>query len=109
MNITRLWLALGAILGLVSAGVAVAVGEVIAAFVRPAASPIIAVGNRFILLTPESVRRWAIREFGTDDKHALLTGIYVSIAVLAVVVGVLAMVRIWLGLAGIAAFGAVGI
>jgi DMSO/TMAO reductase YedYZ molybdopterin-dependent catalytic subunit len=101
--------AFGAVLGLVSAGAAVAVGELVAVGLRPTASPIIAVGNRFILLTPESVRRWAIREFGTNDKHALLTGIYVSIAVLAVLVGLLAMVRIWYGLAGIATFGAVGI
>ena len=60
-------------------------------FVRPAASPIIVVGNRIILLTPESVRRWAIRQFGTDDKPTLLTGIYIGIAVFAVVVGILAL------------------
>jgi DMSO/TMAO reductase YedYZ molybdopterin-dependent catalytic subunit len=108
VKFSGLRLALGAVLGLVSAGAAVAVGELVAVALRPSASPIIAVGNRFILLTPEAIRRWAIREFGTNDKHALLTGIYVSIAVFAVIVGLLAMVRIWYGLAGIALFGAVG-
>jgi DMSO/TMAO reductase YedYZ molybdopterin-dependent catalytic subunit len=99
----------GALIGLLAAGVAIGVGEAVAAFVRPAASPIIVVGNRVILLTPESVRRWAIRSFGTNDKHALLTGIYVVIAVVAVVVGILAIRRLWLGLVGFAAFGGFGV
>ncbi|MCW2492565.1 MAG: reductase YedYZ molybdopterin-dependent catalytic subunit, partial [Frankiales bacterium] len=50
---------IGAILGLLAAGVAIGAGETAAAFVRPAASPVIAVGNRFILLTPEPLKRWA--------------------------------------------------
>ena len=103
------WLGLGAVIGILSAGLAVGVGEAITVFVRPAASPIIVVGNRIILLTPETIRRWAIRQFGTDDKPALLTGIYIGIAVFAIVVGIFALYRLWLGLAGIAAFGAIGV
>jgi DMSO/TMAO reductase YedYZ molybdopterin-dependent catalytic subunit len=103
------WLGLGAVIGVLCAGLAVGVGEAITVFVRPAASPIIVVGNRIILLTPETIRRWAIRQFGTDDKPALLTGIYIGIVVFAVVVGVLALYRLWLGLTGIAVFGAVGV
>ncbi len=106
---SRTRFALGALIGILAAGVAVGVGELAAAFVRPAASPIIVVGNRFILLTPESVRRWAIRVFGTNDKDALLTGIYVFIVIFAVVVGVLTVVRLWMGLLGIAFFGVVGV
>ena len=99
----------GALVGLLSAGIAIGVGELVAAFVRPAASPVIAVGNRFIALTPESVKRWAIREFGTNDKHVLLTGIYLGIAVFAVIVGVLAVRQLWAGIAGVAVLGAVGV
>ena len=99
----------GALVGLLSAGIAIGVGELVAAFVRPAASPVIAVGNRFIALTPESVKRWAIREFGTNDKHVLLTGIYLGIAVLAVIVGLLAVRWLWAGIAGVAVLGAVGV
>jgi DMSO/TMAO reductase YedYZ molybdopterin-dependent catalytic subunit len=102
-------LGLGALIGVLSAGVAIGVGELVTVFVRPAAAPIIVVGNRIILLTPETVRRWAIHRFGTDDKPTLLTGIYVGIAVFAVLVGLLALHRLWLGLAGIAAFGAIGV
>jgi DMSO/TMAO reductase YedYZ molybdopterin-dependent catalytic subunit len=98
----------GALLGLLSAGVAIGVGEVIAAFVRPAASPIIVVGNRMIVLTPEPVKRWAIHQFGTHDKTVLLTGIYLIIAVLAILVGLLALRRRSFGLVGIALFGAFG-
>jgi DMSO/TMAO reductase YedYZ molybdopterin-dependent catalytic subunit len=100
---------LGAVIGLLSAGLAIGVGEFVTAFVRPAAAPIVVVGNRIILLTPEPVRLWAIHRFGTNDKPALLTGIYLGIAVLAVVVGIIAIHRFALGLLGIAAFGAIGV
>src|SRR6185437_6252029 len=75
---------------------------------RPAAAPVIAVGNRLILLTPESVKRWAIREFGTGDKHALLTGIYLGLAGCAVIVGIVAVRRLRLGLLGIGLLGLLG-
>lgn len=108
-EVKRVAAGVGALVGLLSAGIAIGVGELVAAFVRPAASPVIAVGNRFIALTPESVKRWAIREFGTNDKHVLLTGIYLGIAVFAVIVGVLAVRWLWAGIAGVAVLGAVGV
>jgi DMSO/TMAO reductase YedYZ molybdopterin-dependent catalytic subunit len=98
----------GATVGLISAGIALGVGEIAAAFVRTEASPVIAVGNRVIALTPESVKRWAIRTFGADDKAALLTGIYLIVALAAIGIGMLAMRRLELGLAGIVAFGVIG-
>jgi DMSO/TMAO reductase YedYZ molybdopterin-dependent catalytic subunit len=99
----------GALVGVLSAGVALGVGEVVAAFDRPRASPVIAVGNRFIILTPESVKRWAIRTFQASDKPVLLFGIYVGIAVFAVIVGILALRRLAYGLAGLAGFTAIGV
>jgi DMSO/TMAO reductase YedYZ molybdopterin-dependent catalytic subunit len=100
-------IASGAAIGLASAAVALGVGEAVAAFLRPAAAPVIAVGNRFIVLTPESVKRWAIRNFGTNDKSVLLTGIYVVLGVFAVVVGILALRRLVYGLLGVAGFGSI--
>ena len=98
----------GALIGLLAGGVAVGAGQLVAALFRPAAAPVIAVGNRLILLTPESVKRWAIREFGTGDKHALLTGIYLGLAGCAVGVGLLAVRRLRLGLLGIGLLGLLG-
>src|SRR6202030_806750 len=98
----------GALVGLLAAAVALGVGELVAAFVRPVAAPVIAVGNRFVILTPESVKRWAIRNFGANDKNALLTGIYVFIALFAIVVGILALRRVAFGVAGVVIFGVIG-
>jgi len=105
-RVKRADLAAGAVVGLLAAGVTVAVGELVAVAVRPAAAPVIAVGNRVILLTPESVKRWATREFGTNDKHVLLTGIYTVLAVASIGIGVLAVRWLWAGLAGVALLGA---
>src|SRR3954468_4669287 len=102
-------LALGAVVGLVSAGVALGIGELVAAFIRPAAAPVIAVGNRFVLLTPEPLKEYAIRRFGSHNKDVLLLGIYAAIAVLAVALGVAAMRWLWAGVAGLLAFGGVGV
>ncbi|MCW2525455.1 MAG: oxidoreductase molybdopterin binding protein [Pseudonocardiales bacterium] len=101
--------ATGAACGLIAAGAGLGIGEVVAAFVRPEASPIVVVANRFILATPEWLKQAAIRNFGTDDKLALKVGIYVVIAVLAALVGWRAMHRLAEGLVGLALFGAIGI
>ena len=101
--------AVGVVIALLAAGAAVAAGELTAAVVRPAASPIIAVGNRFIEFTPVAVKQWAISVFGANDKSALLTGIYLSLVLFAVLVGLLAARSPALGVAGIAVLGAIGV
>jgi DMSO/TMAO reductase YedYZ molybdopterin-dependent catalytic subunit len=101
--------ATGAACGLIAAGAGLGIGEVAAAFVRPEASPIVVVANRFILATPEWLKEVAIRNFGTDDKLALKIGIYVVIALLAALVGWRAMRRLVEGLVGLGLFGAIGI
>lgn len=100
---------LGALIGLLCAAVAVGVGEAAAAFVRPAAAPVIAVGNRVILLTPDSAKRSAIDTFGTSDKSVLIFLIYVLLGVFGVLIGQLAVRRLVYGLVGIAAFAAIGV
>jgi DMSO/TMAO reductase YedYZ molybdopterin-dependent catalytic subunit len=107
--VKRVDVALGALVGLLAAGVTVAVGELVAVAVRPAASPVIAVGNRVILLTPEAIKRWATRTYGTNDKHVLLTGIYTAIAIGSVIIGIVAVRWLWAGLAGVALLGAFGV
>jgi DMSO/TMAO reductase YedYZ molybdopterin-dependent catalytic subunit len=99
---------LGPVIGVLSAAVAVGVGEAVAALVRPAASPVIAVGNRLILLTPENVKRSAIDSVGTNDKTFLLLGIYVLLVLLGALIGQSAVRRLRNGLIGIAVFAAFG-
>jgi DMSO/TMAO reductase YedYZ molybdopterin-dependent catalytic subunit len=99
---------LGALIGVLSAAVAIGVGELVAVFLRPAASPVIAVGNRIIVLTPESAKRTTIQAAGTNDKLVLLGGIYLLLALLGALTGIAALRRLRFGLLGIAAVGAFG-
>jgi DMSO/TMAO reductase YedYZ molybdopterin-dependent catalytic subunit len=102
----RGWAALG---GLLAAGAAIGLSELVAAFVQPAAAPVVAVGTRLITLTPEPVKEFAIRHFGEHDKTVLLGGIYVVLAAIAVAVGLAAGVRRALGALGFVLFGLIGI
>ena len=74
-------------MGLLSAGVAIAVAHLVAGFVGREASPVIAVGSTAIDLTPEWLKSFAIRTFGSNDKTVLLIGIGVVLAVVAAVLG----------------------
>lgn len=100
--------AIGWLIGVVAAGVAVGVGELVAVAFRPAAAPVIAVGDRLITLTPPSVRRNAIESVGTNDKPLLLAGIYLLLAVFGALIGELAMRRPAYGVAGVVALGGFG-
>jgi hypothetical protein len=98
----------GAVMGLISAGLAIGVATFVAAFFRPNASPVIAVGEAFIDRTPQWLKEFAIQKFGEHDKDMLLLGMYVTIAFLAMTIGVLARRRISIGVVGVALFGAFG-
>jgi hypothetical protein len=98
----------GAMTGFLAAAVAIGVATFAAAFVRPQASPIIAVGEAFIDRTPPALKNFAVEHFGENDKTVLLGGMYVTIAVLAMVLGCLARRNATIGVAGIAAFGLFG-
>ena len=107
------WL-LGGFIGLLAAVAAVALGELGAAVAvvlgagSPSA-PVVAVGEWAIDLTPAWLKEVAIRQFGQNDKTALLTGVYITIAVVSAAAGVVARrhLRIATGMA--AAFSLVGL
>ncbi|WP_234312831.1 sulfite oxidase [Streptomyces seoulensis] len=99
---------LGALSGLLAGFAALAVAELVAAGVRPQASPVVVVGGASIDQTPAAVKDWAIRHFGTDDKLVLQLGILVVLALLALGLGALAVRRRVLGAAGVLLFGAIG-
>jgi DMSO/TMAO reductase YedYZ molybdopterin-dependent catalytic subunit len=91
---------------LVALGAAQIVAAVLAA---PASAPVDAVGAVSINHTPAAVKNWAITEFGSSDKTVLVWGIRGVLIVCAVVIGVLALRRLWLGMAGLTVFAAVGV
>jgi DMSO/TMAO reductase YedYZ molybdopterin-dependent catalytic subunit len=99
----------GMIAGLLAAAVALGIGQLFAGFVAPDASPVVAVGESSIGLTPPPVKSFAISAFGSDDKVVLVSGILAVLAIFAAVVGALAMRRLAYGMAGLAVFTAVGL
>ena len=107
MNTTRE--AAGALAGLLAGAVALGVSELTAAATGARGAPVVAVGETAINLTPIPVKEFAITHFGTHDKEALIAGILVMLAGFAAVIGLLALRRLAFGLAGLAAFAAVGV
>jgi len=98
----------GALAGLASAAVALGVAELLAVLTGARSAPLVAVGGVVVDSVPESVKEFAVRVFYTHDKLALLIGTGVVVALFAAVVGVLAVRRLWYGLAGVALLGVVG-
>jgi DMSO/TMAO reductase YedYZ molybdopterin-dependent catalytic subunit len=100
---------IGAILGLVTGGVAIGVAQLVAGIVNPQASPIVSVGQAAIDATPEWLKAFAIRTFGSNDKLVLLVGMGVVLATISVPLGVASIRRVRAGIVGIAAFAALGV
>ncbi|WP_245984735.1 molybdopterin-dependent oxidoreductase [Streptomyces tateyamensis] len=96
-------------IGFAAAAAAVGAGELVAAFTGPESAPVIAVGSAAIDLTPTALKDYAVRTFGTNDKPVLLAGIYLTMAALAALAGLLAARRPPLGGAVFALFGGLGI
>ncbi|MFC9291689.1 sulfite oxidase [Streptomyces sp. NPDC057052] len=100
--------ALGALSGVLAGGTALAVAELVSAWVRPQAGPVIAVGGAAIDRAPAAVKDWAIRDFGTDDKLVLQLGILAVLALCATALGVLALRHRLFGAGGVLLFGVAG-
>src|SRR6266568_5171271 len=99
----------GAVVGVLAAAVAVGAAQLAAGLTAPQGSPVLAVGQAAIDLTPPPVKNFAISAFGTDDKTVLLGGILVVLALYAAVVGVLAVRRLAFGMWGLALFAVIGL
>ncbi|TVU59266.1 molybdopterin-dependent oxidoreductase [Paenarthrobacter nitroguajacolicus] len=98
---------MAALAGVVSAGVVLAVAELIGAFFTARATPVFALGSTFIDFTPSWMKDFAIATFGTNDKAALFVGMGLTIAVLACILGVVAYRKWALGVLGVLFMGAV--
>jgi len=104
----RASLAIGAIVGLLTAAVGLAVAQLVALPVADQAAPVVAVGQAVVVLSPESLKSFAIRTFGSHDKPVLIAGMVLVIVALAIVMGILSLRRRWVGVAGVVTLGVVG-
>ena len=101
----RSWWVGSAVVGVVAAGVALGVAELVAVAVRPEATPFVTISGAVVDRTPADPREWAIRTFGTGDKAFLLSVITVLLALFAAGLGVLARRRMGYGIVGVLALG----
>jgi DMSO/TMAO reductase YedYZ molybdopterin-dependent catalytic subunit len=94
--------------GLVAASATLGAAHLAAAVVDPRATPLTAVGDAFVDITPAWLKDVAIAAFGVNDKAALLVGMVVVLALAASALGVLAASRPGVARAGVVAIGALG-
>ena len=90
------WYALGTVL---SAAAGAGLGHLVAGFVSPEASPVLAVGSTVIDLTPTPVKEWAVAQFGTADKPILIGSVAIGTLLIAGGIGFVARTHRTLGLA----------
>jgi DMSO/TMAO reductase YedYZ molybdopterin-dependent catalytic subunit len=100
---------LGAIAGVLAAGTALGVGQLVAGLTGANGSPVVAVGQLQIDFTPPWLKNFAINEFGSDDKLVLVSGILVVLGIFAAGIGVAATRRLAYGMAGLVVFAAIGL
>src|SRR5690348_17907379 len=99
----------GAVAGVLAAAVAIGAAQLAAGLTSPQGSPVLAVGQSAIDLTPAPVKNFAISTFGSSDKAVLLGGILVLLALYAALVGMLAVRQLTLGLWGLGLFAFIGL
>ncbi len=94
--------------GIVAGTLGVTASYLVAGLLRIRESPVVAVAEGLIALTPGPVARWAIDTFGTADKAVLLLGMFLIMAVVFAWLGQLARDRWWAAVTGFCLLGAVG-
>ncbi|MCE0485513.1 molybdopterin-dependent oxidoreductase [Ornithinimicrobium sediminis] len=100
--------------GVAAGAVTLGVAELTAAFLTRVVgtegtpSPVLAVGEAFVDLTPAWLKDLAVAAFGTSDKAALFVGMGLTLTVLCALLGELAQRRPTPGLVAFAVVGGVG-
>jgi DMSO/TMAO reductase YedYZ molybdopterin-dependent catalytic subunit len=97
-----------ALAGIVAAGAALGVSELLAGLLAGGSSLVAAVGQVVIDLQPPGAKDFVVALFGTNDKLALEILVVVASLGFGAPLGVLARWRYELGAAGFVAFGALG-
>jgi len=99
----------GTVTGLLAAAVALGVAQLVAGITGSVGSPVVAVGQAVIGLTPRPVTDLVIRIFGPHDKPVLLSTIVLVVALFAAAFGIASMRRLAAGFWGLAIFAAIGL
>ena len=94
----------GAVTELLAIGVVLGVSTLAAAVLKSATSPVGAMASVFADRTPAALRSAVVHQFGAQGRTVLLLGMYLTFAVVAVVIGTLARRNAAGGVAGVAAF-----
>ena len=94
----------GAVTELLAIGVVLGVSTLAAAVLKSATSPVGAMAAVFVDRTPAALRNAVVHQFGAQGRTVLLLGMYLTFAVVAVVIGTLARRNAAGGVAGVAAF-----
>ncbi|HEU5320220.1 MAG TPA: oxidoreductase, partial [Methylomirabilota bacterium] len=84
--------------GALAAVAGIAVGNLVAALVSPASSPVLAVGSAVIDATPTPVKEWAVATFGNADKPILVGSVSIATLLLAAAIGLVARRRLGVAL-----------
>ena len=101
--------ALGGLAGLLAAAAAVLTSRAVAGVLTGVTDPLLSVANRAVDAAPRPVKEFAIETFGAADKQVLIGGVVATVALAAVVAGVLGVrrpalaVSAFLALTGLAA------
>jgi hypothetical protein len=94
----------GAVTELLAIGVVLGVSTLAAAVLKTATSPVGAMAAAFADRTPAVLRNAVVHHFGAQGRTVLLLGMYLTFAVVAVLIGTLARRNAAGGVAGVAAF-----
>jgi hypothetical protein len=93
--------------GVLAAGLGLGVAELMSGLLNRGVTPVLAVGEVVIELSPTWLTEWAIETFGTADKAVLIGGVVVVLTVLSAAIGVLAARHRGAGMLAAAALGVV--
>jgi DMSO/TMAO reductase YedYZ molybdopterin-dependent catalytic subunit len=99
----------GAVAGVVAAGVALGVSELVCGIGTGQATLITSVGTQFIDQFAGSLKDLAVTLFGTNDKAALVTGIVILSFAFGALLGKATVRWRWIGAVGFGAFGVIGL
>ncbi len=98
-----------AMAGVVSAGVLLAVAELVALLVASDGSPILSVGSFVIDIVPQWAKELAIRVFGANDKLVLLVGLALGATIASALAGLLQYLRPPIGVIALVVGGGVAV